>query len=401
MNKDINLNKYNNKRLKLLLKGLLPSFIGIFLPKKSNRIIFNSTLNEAYDFNTKYLFEYFIKNNPEYEAKFVINLEEKRDELNKKFGEKNNYFIETESLSGMWYALRAKTWIASGFETPVGGFFLKMNRFSYLLGHGIMIKACVFLEKQLPWHKKLYYYIIRYNFSHYLVTSKALIDSKAEVYKCNKKQLVLVGEPSSDCVFDPKTETLVEYFGESILEDKNVIYAPTWRQEGEQKLFPFSDIDWEDLNSFLVKNNINIFLRLHPSFEENIQFYKDQSKRINIIDTSIVEDINESIGFFDLIITDYSSVHIGCLLLEKPVLFLPYDLEKYENKVGFTMPYDEVSPGPKPSTYQQFKTDLARLLDDSSYYQNERVEVSKRLNDFKRNSSKMNAEFIINKLQNS
>jgi len=117
-----NQNKYNKKRAKILLKGIFPSFVGIFLPKVKKRIIFNSTRNEFYNFNTKYLFEYFIKYHPEYESKYVINEQEKRDSLNKEFGKENDYFIETESLKGMWYVLRAKTWITSAFETPVGSF---------------------------------------------------------------------------------------------------------------------------------------------------------------------------------------------------------------------------------------------------------------------------------------
>ena len=137
---------YNIKRAKILLKGIFPSIIGIFLPKNKNRIIFNSTRNEFYNFNTKYLFEYFIENHPELESRFVINDEVKRKELNRQFGVENNYFIETKSLRGIWYALRAGTWVTSAFETPVGGVFLRFNRFVYLLGHGTHFKAIVFNE---------------------------------------------------------------------------------------------------------------------------------------------------------------------------------------------------------------------------------------------------------------
>lgn len=401
MTKKNNANKYNTKRLRIILKGFFPSFLYIFMPKKKDRIIFNSTLNEAYDFNTKYLFEYFITHHPEFEIKYVINSKEKRKELNNKFGSQNNYFIETLSLKGIFYALGAKTWITSGFETPVGGVGLKYNRFVYLLGHGVMIKACVFMEKNNSWYKELYYKLIRYNFSHYLVTSKNLIDVKSIIYGCKKEQLVVVGEPATDKVFYPDLGAIESKYDENIFKEKNILYAPTWRKNSEQKLLSFEDMDWSNLDSFLEENNINIFFRMHPSFEENLDFYTEKSKRIKIIDTNIVEDINEVIGFFDLIITDYSSVHIGYLLLGKPVLFLPYDLDKYEAEVGFTMPYDSLSPGPKPKTYISFKTEILKLLNDSNYYLDERKRVSSFLNDYKENNSKNNAEFIINQINNA
>jgi len=76
----------------MLLKGFLPSILWYILPKKRDRIIFTSNRNETYAYNSKYLFEYFIKHYPNLEIKYVMNDKEKRDSLNKIFGEENNYF---------------------------------------------------------------------------------------------------------------------------------------------------------------------------------------------------------------------------------------------------------------------------------------------------------------------
>ena len=392
-------NTYNIKRAKILLKGFIPSLFSMIFPKNKNRIIFNSTRNEFYNFNTKYLFEYFIEHHPEVEAKFVINDENKREELNREFGDDNKYFIETESWSGMWYALCAGAWITSAFETPAGGVFLKFNRLVYLLGHGTHFKAIVFNENGLSYAKWAYYQMMRLNFSRYLVTSKVLMSIYKKAYKCTEDKLVVAGEPRHDKIYTPDKGLMQERFGSKIEESKNILYAPTWRPDGGLKLFPFDDMNWGDFVGFLEDNNINIFLRMHPSFQEDLEIYTKKTKHIKILDNQVVEDVSDVLGFFDLLITDYSSIHISFLLLDKPVMFLPYDFKQYNRQMGFVEEYDRLTPGPKPKTMKAFKSELTRLLADDEYYKIQRDEVSRFFNDFHYDNCKMNAEYIIKKIQ--
>jgi CDP-glycerol glycerophosphotransferase len=344
------------------------------------------------------LFEYFIKYHPEYECKYVINNKAKRDALNKEFGEENGYFIETETLKGMIYALRAKAWITSAFETPVGGIMLKFNRFVYLLGHGTHFKAIVLNENNLSLIKKIYYNIILTNFSKFLVTSEALIDIYKKAYKCNEKKLIVLGEPRHDHIFSVDKFVIEQNFGKEVMSERNILYAPTWRPNSILKLFPFSDMEWSSFSEYLEENKINIYLRMHPSFPEDLSFYTSKSKRIKILDNSVVEDISAVLGFFDLLITDYSSIHISFLLLKKPVMFLPYDFDEYDNQMGFIDDYNKLTPGPKPATLKAFQKEITLLLNDHNYYKKERVEISSFFNDYIHENCKMNAKFIIQEL---
>jgi CDP-glycerol glycerophosphotransferase len=399
MAKKDNTNKYNNKRAKILLKGVVPSLVGIFVPKNKKRVILTSTRNEFYNFNSRYLFEYFIENYPDYEVKYVINDERKREELNKKFGEEHNYFIETETLKGMWYALQAKTWCISALETPVGGVLLKFNRIVLHLGHGAYFRSALFLENRLPWHKRLYYHVIKNNFSHHLITSDEIAKVAPKMFGCKEKQIAILGEPMNDRIFNPNEKLFKSIFGENILESKNILYAPTWRQDGSLKLFPFDDMDWDNFVDYLEKNNINIFLRMHPSYEEDLTFYTNKTDNLKIMDSKAVEDVNEVIALFDMVITDYSSVYAGYLLLHKPLLFLSYDLEEYANKTGFVVPYEKATAGPKPKTMALFKEEITKLLENSDYYLKERKEACVLFNGRnKENNSKQVAEFIVSKL---
>jgi len=389
--------KYSGKRMKLILKGVLPSLIALLLPKKRSRIIFNSTVNEFFDFNSKHLFEYFIKNYPEYETRFVINDIDKRNFLNIKYGSSNNYFIETESISGMFYALRAGVWITSSFETPVGGLFLNVFRFVFLLGHGTHFKAIVFNENNLSLSKYLYYHLMRSNVSCYLVTSKALLPIYKNAYKCHEKKLQVLGEPRSDKMYDPDIRSLESRFGSSVSLERNVLYAPTWRSYIKTRIFPFDNMNWDGFSMYLDKNNINIYLRMHPSYQDDLKVYTSKTSRIKILDNCVVEDVSDVIGVFDLLVTDYSSIYISFLLLEKPVMFLPYDLDLYLKKQGFIASYDELTPGPKPVALHEFQSEILLLLQNPSYFKNERERVSRYFNDFKYENCKMNAEFILSK----
>ncbi|KFN91020.1 CDP-glycerol:poly(glycerophosphate) glycerophosphotransferase [Tetragenococcus muriaticus PMC-11-5] len=72
----------------------------------------------------------------------------------------------------------------------------------------------------------------------------------------------------------------------------------------------------------------------------NIVGYEDQIK------VCMNEPINELYLISDLLITDYSSVMFDFAILQRPMLFYPYDMEHYKEKLrGFYLDYNEV-PGP-------------------------------------------------------
>ena len=53
------------------------------------------------------------------------------------------------------------------------------------------------------------------------------------------------------------------------------------------------------------------------------------SGRVVYLGNEQMEDIMEILNIFDLLITDYSSIYIDYLILNRPMIFLPYDKEKY------------------------------------------------------------------------
>ena len=378
-----NQNKNNKKRFTIILSGLPAVFCSFFIPMNKKRIIVNSHFNTQFSFNSKYLFIYLLNKN--YDVWFVINDDVYRNQLIREYG---NHFIETNTFRGKLFALQAKLWFVSAFEMPVGGFFLKGRRRIIHLTHGSLIKNVGLLEKDISFVKKIYYRLfIRTNISYSIATSKFFVPSTAGYIGIPEKNILITGFPRNDALFVKGTKP-------GILKNAGfcVLYAPTWRKYEDTKLFPFEDFHIQTLNTFLTENNITIFIRLHPDNEEHMN-KNLLTDRIKLFSTKECKEIMDSLSFFDGLITDYSSIAYDFLILNRPMMFLPYDYDVYNQKIGFAVDYSKITPGAKPVTLSDFMIDLLDMKTKDSY-KNKRETVCRLCNDYIDN----NSERLINKL---
>src|SRR5690625_358303 len=98
-------------KLKLFyFNHLVGEIFNLFIKPDPNYWLFSSSFNTSYNYNSKYLFEYMIKNNSDIKCRFVINDDKKRNKLTKRYG---NYFVETKTLKGVKQALKAGVWVTS------------------------------------------------------------------------------------------------------------------------------------------------------------------------------------------------------------------------------------------------------------------------------------------------
>ncbi|CAH6794866.1 CDP-glycerol glycerophosphotransferase [Vibrio chagasii] len=382
MNKD----KYNKQRLFNLMVGFFPSILCRFFKLDKDRVIFNSEFNTEFNHNTKYLFLYFLEEYPQYEIKFVLNDSERRKLLTDKYGD---HFISSVGLKEILYILKAKTWITSSLETPTGGIYLNRGRNVFHLGHGAPLKNVGLSEGYGNWKKKIYYRVLRDNFSYFLSTSEMFSENWSRCIGTPKHNVIVSGQARSDLILSTSQN------GDKISNSKSVLYAPTWRPFSDTELFPFADKNLRVLNDNLVRLDIVIYLRLHPNFDSQCLDEYDEFNNIKVLGRDSIDDINEALGKFDLLITDYSSIYIDFLLTKKPVLFLPYDQKQYSEIIGFSIDYSENTPGPKPTSQHNFVEELDKLINIKSYYALERKKVNDRLNEVQENHCKSNAELIL------
>jgi CDP-glycerol glycerophosphotransferase (TagB/SpsB family) len=64
------------------------------------------------------------------------------------------------------------------------------------------------------------------------------------------------------------------------------------------------------------------------------------------------------------LISDYSGIWVDYLLLDRPLIFVPYDLEEYEKERGLLYNYHHITPGPKVSTNKEFIEAIQAYIQD-------------------------------------
>lgn len=341
-------------KIKALYFSFLSQFfeiLSLFKKLNANSVVFNSINNTEYNFNSKYLFEYYVSKtkskNKNEKIYFVINNKAEALRLRDEIGD---YFISTYSIRGLYITALSKVWVCSGLNTPyfILPVFKNSNRIIYHIGHGIPLKKMGLSEEKITSIKWLNRYLRTRAFTHVLSYSSNVESVMKDVFKNKKIEFVHLGQPRNDNIYlNNKSSDITRYFKFIQKDAELILYAPTWRNYSKTVFFPYSDIDAYKLNNLLVKNNKYLFLRGHPYYESEIdESYLSQS---NILLFSYEEfpEVMDYISCFDKLITDYSSIYLDYLLLDRPVAFLPYDIEEYIKFTGFSFDYNLVTPGPK------------------------------------------------------
>ena len=365
-------------KVKNLLKGEFLSHFGGIRPDPFVWV-FSSTDNSHYNYNSRYLFEYVKDHVPEVTPLFVINDPELRQRLSEAYG--GQYFIETETADGMRRALGGGVWFTSA-GLPVYATGLRKDRMIINLWHGVPLKKIALLDPNLGKTARLYFKkIFSDNYTCILTTSRALVPLMAESFSVPESRIKVWGQPRNDGMFEKKNrqEILRKIYGELPEYRKTVLYAPTFRDYGSVRLFPFEDFDRERLEDFLEEQKMILFIRTHIAEKSAADSYL--GKRIRFLGEGQADDVTGMLDIFDCLITDYSSIYIDYLLTGNPMIFLPYDRERYLEGRGMNFDYDEVTPGPKPETMDEF---LSCLLMEKDFMDKERDRVNRLFNEVSR-----------------
>ena len=338
--------------------------------------LFSSTDNSHYNYNSRYLFEYVKENLPEITPLLVINDSELRNSLSSKYGKQ--YFIETENIQGIRQALSAGVWFTSA-GLPAYGTGLHKKRLIINLWHGVPLKKIALLDPNLKKAARIYFKkIFSENYTCILTTSHELIPLMARSFAVSEDKIKVWGQPRNDGLFQKNDcrEILGQLFPDLPEYTKTVLYAPTFRDYGQVQLFPFKDFDQKQLEAFLDEKNMLLFIRTHVAEQGSAAPYL--GKRIRFLGNEQAEDVTGILNIFDCLITDYSSIYIDYLLTDKPMIFLPYDRQQYLDGRGMNFDYDDVTPGPKPETFNDF---LDALSPKEDFWKSERTRVNRLFNE--------------------
>ena len=340
--------------------------------------IFSSTDNRHYNYNSRYLFEYVKDHVKDITPYFVINDPVLREKLSKEYGEK--YFIDTETTKGIHTVLKAGVWFTSA-GMPVYGVGFRKKHIVVNLWHGVPLKKIALLDPNLGKAARIYFKkLFTENYTHILTTSTNLVPIMAKSFAIGTEKIHVWGQPRNDVLFQKQDVKKVfeRIYKELPPYEKVILYAPTFRDYGNTRIFPFEDYDHKKLEAFLEKEKILLCIRTHISEKGSAEAYL--SDHIRFLGNEEAEDIAELLNCFDVLVTDYSSIYIDYLLLDRPEIFLPYDKETYLDGRGMNFDYDQVTPGPKPQSQEMFLEELEKLIKDKNYYKSERQSLNLQFN---------------------
>ena len=214
-------------------------------------------------------------------------------------------------------------------------------------GEGALKKMCLALnlpEDIVRLEKKVYR-----NYTYVIVSSEPIIPLWAQAFDKDEKDVLPLGSPRTDAFFRPfdyesnRAEFDSRY--PSCKGKKLVLYAPTFRDTPEQDKSITEHFNTEAFNS-RYGDEYALLIRLHPQ----VHSVNETDGAVNVTD---YPDIIKLLHLTDVLITDYSSVFMDYVLLDKPCVFYPYDYEEYIKGRELFTDYFETVPGPVAGTFEE------------------------------------------------
>jgi CDP-glycerol glycerophosphotransferase (TagB/SpsB family) len=221
----------------------------------------------------------------------------------------------------------------------------------------------------------------------------------------NIEQYRITGLPRNDALFSRDSKEKLKQLFPDLDGDKVIFFMPTFRKsvvtpdkiEGGKNfdnVFGLSDFHKTTLIRYLKQHNISLVLKLHPFeehyFTEELEEFSREGVYI-LSDSQLWQakmDLYDVLGAADMLITDYSSVYIDYLLLNRPVMFLPTDLEDYKQNRGLLFePYDFWTPGPKLDSQENLQNAITRFITDPDWYSSERSTILNLCHHYKDNQA--------------
>lgn len=331
------------------------------IPKKKNLWLFGAWQARIYADNTKYLFEYVNNNHPEINAVWLTRNQAVVSEVRKKGFKCYPMF----SLQGICLSLRA----GAAFETE-GNWdvspFVSMKKSKVIqLWHGIGGKSVKWKDEDghLLFDEKSRKIMNSY---YWMASSEKYIDTFTEVFGVARDRFTITGYPRNDTFVTKPHNTYIEELFEKHPTGKWILYMPTHRNFGTETI---------PLNDFLkVDERLraeNVFMVYKPHFHELKNVLPYEGKFTNIIlakDQRKFADVYSYLHYFDLLISDYSSVAYDFLCADKPIVLFAYDIDRYRTQdAGLFDYYEEIPAGPFTYTWEETLNQVFSLLREDTW----------------------------------
>ena len=318
------------KQLFLLCINLFLYGISQLITKKSGLWVFGAWFGSRYSDNPKAFFEYTNQHQKQITAIWIS----KDHAVVQSVRDQGYRAYHANSILGLWWQSRAQfAFVCQALQDDLYAPCISKQTIVVNLWHGLPLKKImydVFGEKVI--HKnvigRLFDYLSPYEKQRndYLIaTSPETQKTLSKAFRVPIERTLITGFPRNDVFLNlPVKAENTPYQG---------IYMPTFRggQGSECDLFAQYGFDVNVIDSVLAENNIALVLRMHP-VNKPPQALIEQIQHSRNIEIDYSADIFDTIALYDCMVTDYSGGYFDFLLSNKPILFAPFDLEKYKKQ---------------------------------------------------------------------
>ncbi len=349
------------KGLQLLL--LIPIyFLARLVPQKKSLWLFGAWMGQRFLDNPKHLFLEATQHHPDIKAVWLA----KDRTLSNTLKARGISVVYAYGCRGFWLQIRAGLIVCThDVQSDFVPALIGRNTRRVQTWHGIPMKKIGFddeLHQASPnrrWLVKLFFPFLEDRWNLVLAAGEADQAIYTTAFDAPLEKVIITGYPRNDEVMRQATH------GTSLASGPlKIIYMPTFRGEpgSEFRLLGGAGFDFEGMDTFLKTIDAHLYIKLHPvqRFATDDLVRIEQTEQIRSITGD--GDIYESIGHYDVLITDYSGIYFDFLITGKPIVLAPFDLEDYLRRDrGLYYDYPDLCPDEPCLTWEDVKNQLRRV----------------------------------------
>ncbi len=294
--------------------------LGLCIPEKKSLWLFANTF--GYRDNARYLYEYVKKYHPDITAVWISSSKDDASLVAESYGR--------YTLYGIWLQYRAGLCFAS---TGMGDFvrFALAGKMIIQLWHGIPIKKILLDSREsLPFPNgpaiisTVSGALLRWTLHRYtlvIASSEEVKKRMASAFGLPEECVAVTGYPRHDIIFE-----------NALSGARRILYAPTWRPDLDTMQAIIQSIcNWEFLNQ-LQEQGYELQVALHPLSMQLLE--RVDREIIEAVHLYENEDINIVLSQAEILITDYSSIALDFVMLNRQVILFTPDVDIYFEERG-------------------------------------------------------------------
>lgn len=243
----------------------------------------------------------------------------------------------------------------------------------------------------------------RWSYLDYILTTSQLNSTTVSAQTGVKlESCIELGFPRNDTLFLQKNKDIIMGWlkKECGYEPKKIIvYAPTYRdyeKNGDKETRGLFGYDMPHLEKFLLGNKFCVVCKLHNLQDKSILVYPKGVVKFKLCYDFSFYDL---MSISDCVITDYSSLGYDFLILNKPLIYNLYDLDKYIEDRGLSYsPYEYFCPGEIVKNEKEMMKALDDTLLGKDTYSYKRKYLIEIFHKYKDNQSSQRVVDFIEKL---